>query len=147
MQLAAAFYALKHSGHISRRALRDQVIFVYLVTHKTSLLRLLSTRPLPDFPQNEVLDTQNCDRRCRDDFGIHIKPIQEEEEAVRTRFWLIETSGRRVNIIMAIVMSFSSVLYSCKSWRVSFRGAINAKPNSPRDQIVAASSRSQISLS
>ena len=34
---------------------------------------------------------QNCDRRCRDDFGIHMKPNTNEEEAGRTRFRLIET--------------------------------------------------------
>ena len=147
LQLAAAFYALKHSRHISTRAMRDQIMFVYIVTHKTFLLRLLSTaryQTSRDLPQNETSDTQYCDRQCRDDFGIHTKPNTNEEEVGRTRFRLIETSGRRVKIIMAIVTSFASVSYSCKSWRVPIRGAINAKPNSPPDQIVPADGRNQI---
>ena len=79
-----------------------------------------------------------------------MKPNTNEEEAGRTRFRLIETSGRRVKSIMAIVTSFASVSYSCKSWRVPIRGAINAKPNSPRpywDFLVVGTLRSRAIIS
>ena len=108
---------------------------------KRFLLRKLSTRPLPDeprLPQNETSDTRNCDRQCRDDFGIRMKSNTNEEEAGRTRFRLIEMSARRLKSILVIVTLFASVSYSCKSWRVPIRGSINAKPNSPGDQIVPA---------
>ena len=85
LQLATAFYALKHSRRISRRALRDQIMFVYLVTHKTFLLRPLSTSPLPD--ESRFASKRNVRHaKLRSTLSN-----TNEEEAGRTRFRLIET--------------------------------------------------------
>ena len=70
-------------------------MFVYLVINPQDIL----TPPTFDTPgtkraeiaSNETSDTRNCDRQCRDDFGIYMKPNTNEEEAGRTQFRLIET--------------------------------------------------------